>query len=123
MKLRLADNSIRFRLTQGDIERLASNGHVAGRIELGGTAGNFTYELVVTDGHGVSAIIFASGLRVSVPRSRAEELAGSLMGIYEKIPSGTGNEVRITIEKDLKCMNPGPSDDNPELYGGISENR
>ncbi len=123
MKLRLADDSIRFRLTQADIDRLATDGLVAGGIELGGAAGNFTYELVVTDGPGVTAIISANGMRVSVPRSRAEELAGSQIGIYENIQTGTGKEVQITIEKDLKCINPGPSDDKPELYGGISENR
>jgi hypothetical protein len=113
MKLRLKGNSIRLRLTQGEVARLAETGAVEERVEFGNSGRTFVYAVEATgDGKEVAAEFVADRIRVVIPAAAAREWAQSdEVGLY-----ATPDGLSISVEKDFACVKPRAGEDESDMF-------
>jgi hypothetical protein len=113
MKLRLKGNSIRLRLTQGEVERLVSEGIVQETVEFGPGMRSFTFALgTAADAGGIRAEYENDRLRVLLPAPRAREWADSEeIGVEADLDG-----LRVLIEKDFACLKPRPGEDESDMF-------
>ena len=126
MKLRIRGNSIRLRLGQSEVYRLAMNGAVEELTIFGSDEGErLGYEIrAARDETVVRASFDGRRIVVHVPAEMIHRWAGSeQVGIYAMQPTDQG-ELAIVIEKDFVCIDgdPGESQEdafaNPALAAG-----
>ena len=106
MKLRIKGNSIRLRLGQSDVYRLAINGAVEEFTIFGGGRGRrLGYEIHATrDETVVRASFDGRRIVVHVPAEMITRWAGSdQVGIHAMQPTDQG-ELTVLIEKDFVCI-------------------
>jgi hypothetical protein len=119
MKLRLKNNSIRLRLTQTEVERIASNGSVEETITFGPLPHqSITYalETSMTDPD-IHAAIDTNRIAVVVPESIAGSWAATdQVGMEAVQTTGGGDELQILIEKDFKCLEPRSGGDDADTF-------
>jgi hypothetical protein len=123
MKLRLRKNSIRLRLTKGELVLFNNSGVVEEYLDFGeGT--RFLYR-VVSDNTAVQTAVRleAAGITVVVPSSEAQAwTATEQIGISaeQAIPDGVLN---ILIEKDFTCLEPRVSGEDDDTFPNPSRCR
>jgi hypothetical protein len=125
MKLRLKNNSVRLRLTQGEVARLAWMGRVEERIEFGLEPQRiFVYALqAASDAENVRATFENNGINVFVPKEQAEYWTQTAqVGIEAKQTIGGEKTLRILIEKDFDCLEPRPGEDDADAFPHPSGN-
>jgi hypothetical protein len=108
MKLRIRGNTLRFRLTQGEVESLAQGRAVQESVELGGEP--FVYE-VIPEEKAPALTARSSAWRISLvmPAGMAREWHGSQQ-VGKEGETATG--CKLLIEKDFACLQPrGPDED------------
>ena len=116
MKLRIKGDSLRLRLSQGEMRALAERGEVEDRVSFpGGTT--LRYRLSV-DRHNqeISATYKANLIDVLVPEALAERWYGTdlvTLSATETAPSG---ELRIVLEKDWACLAPREGEDEADNF-------
>jgi hypothetical protein len=106
MKLRIKGNSIRLRLGQSEVYRLAINGAVEEFTIFGGGRGQrLGYEIHSTrDETVVRASFDGRRIVVHVPAEMINHWAGSdQVGIHAMQPTDQG-ELAVVIEKDFECI-------------------
>ena len=106
MKLRIKGNSIRLRLRQSDVDRLAMNGAVEESTTFGSGRGQrLDYEIrVAGDDTVVRASFDGRRIVVRVPDEMLTRWADSdQIGIYAMQPTDQG-ELAVVIEKDFVCI-------------------
>lgn len=113
MKLRLKGNSIRLRLTRGEVARLAGGGVVQERVEFGDGGRALLYGVELTSASdNVTAEFVADRIRVAIPAAVAGEWARSdEVGIYAK-PDG----LAVSVEKDFVCLKPRAEEDESDMF-------
>lgn len=119
MKLRLRHNSIRLRLTQGEVLGLHESGRVAELIAFGpDEKQHFSYVVVSNaDAARVSATCEPGMFVVTVPRNLVKQWAESEeLTITAHQPAGKTDPLQITIEKDLSCLHPTNPRDNEDTF-------
>lgn len=130
MKLRIRGNSLRFRLTQGEVRRLVADGRISESIYFSpiATADALTYSLeTCTNIATVSASYREGEVLITLPARKAAEWANTgQVGIEQTQPIREGLDLRIVVEKDFRCLQPRTEEDesdnfpNPELCHGES---
>jgi len=100
MKLRIRGNTIRFRLTQPEVERLRAGQAVRETTEFA-PGQVLAYALEPTAGIGALHAGFENGAAwVRLPeRDVAEWAGGNAVGIY-----GHSGVLEVAIEKDFQCL-------------------
>ena len=115
MKLRLRNNSIRFRLTQGEVARLAESGSVEESISFDGSQ-TLTYALSSSaSADTIYAKFNGERIEVTVPASTVRLWASTdQVGRGAEQSTGDGGQLSILIEKDFRCLEPrtGGEDDD-----------
>jgi hypothetical protein len=119
MKLRIHNNAVRVRLTQGEVTRLAAGERVEQT-----TTFSFDSKLMSSvepaDVPAVTVTFVDSHLAIRVPRARLTAWAESNdVGINATQPAGEG-ELRVLIEKDFKCLH-GDTSENVDAYPNPNE--
>ena len=114
MKLRIRGNSIRLRLTQSEVRRLADAGSVEEWTDFG-DGRRFGYALRADDDARAPAASFdGAAVTVRLPRDTARRWAdGDEVGIEASQPTGGSPTLKILIEKDFVCID-GPADENQD---------
>jgi hypothetical protein len=117
MKLRIKGNSVRLRLTQGEVARFAEVGLVEEVTEFG-AGQKLIYALVRSDSEENVCAGFAVGkLRVIVPAPQADQWANSSqVGVEVEQETDNGNKLKILIEKDFTCLAPRSGEDDADAY-------
>ncbi len=125
MKLRMKGNSIRLRLTQGEVESFARDGRVADRV-LFAPSRALSYTLARDPEAGAQkprAEYRDDEVIVFVPGATADQWIGTeLVGFRGEMPlahapGDAGAEVlRILVEKDFHCLVPRPDEDESDHY-------
>ena len=111
MKLRIRGNSIRLRLTRGEVERFARGVPVEETVDLYPMP--FTYSLTAREAVKIEAIFDGGNLSVIVPQHEAEAWAnGDAVGMETE----DGGEVKILIEKDFACVKPRSGEDEADMF-------
>lgn len=108
MKLRLQSSSVRLRLSDPEVRKLASDGRLSESVQFGGDgSGPMTYEILASEeAREVSAAFRGGRLTVSVPRASLEDWAASGDIALSSEAAGREDEFRIIIEKDLARRRP-----------------
>ena len=112
MKLRIKGNSLRLRLTRGEVAELKEGGQVFETVTFG-SGSNFIYKIdSVDEKDRISADFHANELVVSVPASLVQEWA-----VSDQI-SLEANELQptILIEKDFACLEPRQDEDETDMF-------
>jgi hypothetical protein len=116
MKLRLRKNSLRLRLSQGEVVLFNDSGVVEEYVDFGEGI-RFFYRMV-SENNAVqtAARLEAAGITVVVPSSEAQAWAATeQIGISaeQAIPDGLLN---ILIEKDFTCLEPRASGEDDDTF-------
>lgn len=115
MKLRIKGNSIRMRLSQQEVDELASSGKISEAISFG--RGKLTYQLSTAQESKMSAIYDNDIIQINIPKSDGLTWASSdQVGIEGKVPLRDENALSVLIEKDFKCLTDRSGEDESDLY-------
>lgn len=117
VKLRIRDNSVRLRLTRGEVEALRNDGIVAARTGFPGGR-EFRYEVEsspasVTAGASLSDCKLTVSLPESVVRAWANSEQVSIGGEQQY---KNGESLEILVEKDFQCLTPREGEDESDMY-------
>ena len=116
MKLRMQDDSLRFRLTQSEVAKLAAGETVKAAVHFSrGQADSLTYVVQVAPQCKVVEAFFTQReIRVTLPEMLVRTWAATDQVSIENLqPIGNNSFLRILVEKDFRCLHSGE---------GISEN-
>lgn len=117
MKLRIKDNSIRFRLTKKEVEQLHRNGAVHATTSFASNAISFSYSLKVGDTSLPVAEFKQNTMSVLLPSKIVEEWFSTDQVSIEHQQSLSSEEtLSILIEKDFACLIVREGEDPSELY-------
>jgi len=113
MKLRIKGNTIRFRLTQTEIETVAA-GAVEDSTQFPG-GNSLIYKIQTGDSF---ATEFSRGIvLITVPTQVVNAWATSdKVSIENSIALDNGSQLEISLEKDFKCLTVRPKEDETDMY-------
>ena len=116
MKLRIRENSLRLRLSQGEVRRLRESGKVSEALRFG--HGELRYELLAEpDATHPNAEYLEGLLRVTLPLAAAEEWADSdRVGIHALQTVAEGLTMDLLIEKDFQCLHSRQGEDDSDSF-------
>jgi hypothetical protein len=117
MKIRMKDNSLRLRLSQTEVTHFHRHGEVKSTTRLG-SDGSLTYALIVSkDQEVISASFRENEIRVNVPEKIATEWAlTEQVGFDEEMPLGGEEKLFILVEKDFRCLQERPHEDESDAF-------
>lgn len=104
MKLRIRGDSLRLRLTRGEVHALRETGRVSETIHFGARA--LDYVLCSADVDAPEARFVGDRIEVALPHATARSWAeGDEVGIEaeQRVDQGA---LRLLIEKDYQCLTP-----------------
>ncbi|HLT35145.1 MAG TPA: hypothetical protein VK034_02645 [Enhygromyxa sp.] len=114
MKLRIRGDSLRLRLTRGEVQQLRETGSVVETIHFG--TGELHYELRGADVDAPVARFDGSRIEVSLPRDQANAWAdGEQVGIAAEQALEHGS-LTLLIEKDFRCLAPREGEDDGDAF-------
>ncbi len=115
MKLRINGSSIRLRLSQGEVSSCSNHLQVTDTIQLP-NGRSFQYQILGSSGD-VFEVQWADQLRVLVPSKILSTWSTSdNIGIYEDLPLKDGGTLKLTIEKDFRCLQDRPHENEEDLF-------
>jgi hypothetical protein len=103
MKLRIEDNSLRLRLSDLEVQQLASDGTLSSKVSF--PKGKALYYIINThSGISFEASLQNDGIRISIPNNLCQKWAHSeQIGLKGSCLVDDGVELSILVEKDLGC--------------------
>lgn len=117
MKIRIRDNSIRLRLTKGEVDAIRDNGVVTSTTGFPGGR-RFSYSLESSPASVNPAAFYSENeIRVRLPETQV--LAWTTteqVSIRGEQLLDDGEKLSILVEKDFACLEPRPGEDEAELY-------
>ncbi|MEX2126219.1 MAG: hypothetical protein WD795_20170 [Woeseia sp.] len=116
MKLRIQDNSIRFRLTRTEVDDLSRNGSVRATVSFaGGSSLEYSVETASTASQ-PQANFSAGRLVVQIPQGVLREWAATeQVSIAGTQPLREGG-LSILVEKDFACLTPREGEDDTDMF-------
>jgi hypothetical protein len=116
LKLRIQDNSIRFRLTRKEVDALRADGRVSAATSFpGGSSFEYSVETSTLTGQ-PRASYSTDRLVVQIPESMARQWAATEeVSITAAQPLEQG-ELSILVEKDFACLTPREGEDEADLF-------
>jgi len=117
MKLRIKDNSIRLRLTKGEIDAIRENGVVTATTGFPGGR-HFSYSLESSPAS-VNPAAFYSDNNLSVRLPETLVLAWVMteqVSIEGEQLLDDGETLSILVEKDFACLTPRPGEDEADMF-------
>ena len=110
MKIRIKDNSVRFRLAQKEVTELVNDGQTWSKCQF--VNGELTYGLMATDTNEITSSFEENKVTVQVPKILLKE-----WDIDERVGfDNTNDGLYILIEKDWQCLKPRAHEDESNLY-------
>ncbi|MCF0049829.1 hypothetical protein LXM25_07570 [Dyadobacter sp. LJ53] len=115
MKIRIQRNSVRFRLSRTDIEKLSLEGYLEEVTPFGPT--RFIYAVKKsTDVSGLSAEFGNGKILLHIPASWTDGWAdNNVVGHDGNMSFGNNESLKLLIEKDFKCLD-NVTDDQSDNY-------
>ncbi|MCO4292380.1 hypothetical protein NF867_05825 [Solitalea sp. MAHUQ-68] len=119
MKIRIKANTIRFRLDKDDINSINNSGFVKEETQIAGGKLHFCIKskpienaLIKLDPYSVHLLI---------PAAQLMEWAGNnINGLYITLINDDGSELKISIEKDYKCLTEREEDESAAFDNPLS---
>jgi len=122
MKLRIQGSSLRFRLTQKEVQRIHQQESVRELVQLGSSNPTFSYSLNVhTDERPLTVLYRNNEISVSIPKQMAQQWAATdQVGIEEHITLESKNTLHVLVEKDFRCLHRDVTEE-PDQYPNPQE--
>ncbi|MGN8055027.1 DUF7009 family protein [Pedobacter sp. 22163] len=98
MKIRIKEQSIRFRLTQSDVRNLHAKGELEEHTDF--LTGRFTYAIAESEVGNLSATFENGRITLQIPREMINELESTDRVGF----SGNTGTLKLLIEKDFTCL-------------------
>ena len=116
MKLRIQDNSIRFRLTRTEVDALSAKGSVTASVSFP-DGGMLEYSLESSSLTGQPRAQYSTDrLVVQIPQAAARHWAATEeVSITGAQPLEDG-ELSILVEKDFACLTPREGEDESDMF-------
>ena len=116
MKIRIKGNSIRMRLTRSEVDEFAKTGYLEERTEFGNNL--FLYALRNDpNATELSASFMGIKMTLRVPPSMAAEWTSSeKVGYNNNMDTGNGKKLFLLLEKDFKCIDAPPHEDQSDNF-------
>jgi hypothetical protein len=112
MKLRIKGNSLRLRLTRGEVADLNETGTVSESVGFE-SGKNFIYKIAANDANDRVTVSFDDGqLLISVPEIQVREWAGSEQVSIAAIDLAPA----VLIEKDFACLESRSGEDETDMF-------
>ena len=117
MKLRIRDNSIRVRLTRGEVDALRDNGVVSARTGFPGSR-EFQYCVESSPASVIPGAFFSDNVvTVRLPETTVLAWANSeRVSIAGEQRLDDGEQLMILVEKDFACLAPRESEDESDMF-------
>lgn len=118
MKLRILDNSVRFRLGKSEVESFGKSGSIEGGVRFGGSSENdLRYKLQIIDGPEFTGKFSNGNIVVGVPHSIVDQWIGSEeVSISGRQELDEQTHLKFLIEKDFVCLNAHNDEDQSDRY-------
>ena len=116
MKLRIRGNSLRIRLTRSEVDSFAKDGYLEEKTEFGSST--FVYALQAKDGIDfLKAAFEGNTITLFVPSSLpAIWAANEVVGYDNKMEPANSNNLYLLLEKDFKCIDAPPDEDQSDNF-------
>ena len=116
MKLRMKGDSLRLRLTRGEVRQLAELGRVEEEVHIG-AHGVFIYRLERAPGLAALGATFENGvIQIQVPEGAAREWCDSEQVTLDAVQRHGARDLRIIVEKDFACLAPRSEEDESDNF-------
>lgn len=103
MKIRIHQNSVRFRLSKSEVEKLENEGYLEETTDFGPT--QFRYAVQRSDDAEPGARFEDNQITLTVPaRFLSGWTANNTVGFQHDMPLDGGRSLFLLIEKDFKCL-------------------
>jgi hypothetical protein len=116
MKLRIRGNSVRVRLSRSEVDQFCKDGYLEETTEFG--TGSLIYALKRKDGiTDLSADMSDSKITMFVPTDITKVWAGNeIVGYDNNVDLGGGKQLYLLLEKDFKCIDAPPNEDQSDNF-------
>lgn len=116
MKLRIRDNSLRFRLSQSEVVQLNDCGAVSAETPFPGRA-LFSYTVKVgPDGAAPRAVLSNHAMVVTFPSADVARWTGSQEVTLRAELDADQDTLVILVEKDFACLSPRAGEDESDMF-------
>lgn len=104
MKIRIKDNSVRFRLTQTEVQKLSEKGSVKAYTDFGES--RFSYKVLLKEDKGNLEASFSNGeVVLAVPQKWGTKWhKNDVVGLDHTQKLANGQELYLLLEKDFTCL-------------------
>lgn len=110
MKIRIKDNSVRFRLAQKEVTALVKDGETWSKCNFG--KGELVYGIKATDADEISCVFENNKVTTKVPKLLLADWDTDQRVGFDHNADG----LFILIEKDWQCLKPRDYEDESNLY-------
>jgi len=110
LKIRIRDNSIRFRLTKSEVDAFEKEGHLESKTEFG--FAEFVYAIQILDGiDSLAATYIGNKLTLFMPSIMQKEwISTDKVGYDAVMNTGPGKTLSLLVEKDWACIDKSDED-------------
>jgi hypothetical protein len=118
MKLRLLDDSIRLRLSRGEVTTADEHGVVEGQTRFP-DGSVFTFALEALEGSSKPSAAYTNDrLVVRLPAAEIAAWAGddSAVSLAGELELPLGGPLKLLVEKDFRCLSPREGEDQTDLF-------
>ena len=114
VKLRIRGDSLRLRLTRGEVDQLRETGEVSETVHFG--ARDLAYALVRGPVDAPTARFDADRIEIVLPAATADAWASSEQVGIEAEQALASGSLRLLIEKDFQCLAPRGGEDDSDAF-------
>jgi len=123
MKIRIKGNSLRLRLTQSEVQQLHQEGFVEEKIMFGiDPTEHLRYKIAKSKNIVINVSYKPNEITVTVPENMLATWASTnLVGLEHQIKLEGEERLSILIEKDFKCLQERPGEDESDMFPNPDE--
>lgn len=112
MKIRIKDNSVRFRLTKSEVEQIGRTGKFTSHTEFEGSS--FSYSVQVhPEAEELQAGFRDNTITLYLPPALAHEWTGTdKVGLEHTLVQANGKSLFLLLEKDFVCLDDRDEDES-----------
>lgn len=115
MKIRIKENTLRYRLSKSEVAKLAEDGMLEQRTEF--FSGSLLYAIHETEKKNLSADFIQNTITLYVPKKLLQQWAETDdVGIDFKMPLPNGYILYLLLEKDFKCIDMDAKEDQSDYF-------
>ena len=117
MKLRIRDNTVRLRLTRGEVDELRDRGMVVARTRFPGGR-EFQYRVESSPASVVAGAFFSDNvMTVRLPETMVHAWADSeQVSMSGEQQLDGGGSLSVLVEKDFACLAPREDEDESDMF-------